>query len=128
MKRTTVNGELKKLSPRYFEIRGKKVYAYDKVNVFDETTIGVPGAKYQLVSFPPGASVAPHFHEKVREVFLIASGKGKITINGKEHFTVAGDIFLIEPNDSHALQNTDSFPFIVHIFKWNENAHDINWK
>lgn len=128
MKKTSVKQLLKKLSPRYFEIGGKKIYAYDKVAVFDETDIGARGAKYQIVSFPAGASVAPHFHKKIREVFLIASGKGVVEINREAHSATAGDIFLIQPRDVHALKNIGSVPFVLHIFKWNENPSDITWK
>ncbi len=127
MKKTNSNELRTRLTPRVFNINGKDVYAYDKVSVFDETAIGVNGAKYQIVSFPSGASVSAHFHTAVREVFLIESGKGEITINGKAHIAAKGDIFLIQPKDSHALHNTGSAPFILHIFKWNEDPNDITW-
>ncbi len=127
MKKTNTSKSLKKLTPRVFNIQGKKVYTYDKISVFGETNIGVKGAKYQIVSFPKNASVAPHFHAIVREVFLVESGEGKITINEQPYDAKKGDIFLIQPKDSHALHNLGKEPFVLHIFKWDEDPNDITW-
>lgn len=127
MKKTSVNTELKRKTPRFFEIKEKQIYAYDKTVVFSEKEIGTPGAKYQIVSFPKGAKVAPHHHRKVREVFLVQSGEGKITVNGRKQVAKKGDVFLIEPRDSHALHNSGKKPFVLSIVKWDEDERDIFW-
>lgn len=127
MKKTKLAEVLKRLTPRSFDLNGRSIYAYDKAVVFNESDIGVNGAKFQVVSFPPGASVSAHFHKKVREVFLIAKGVGTITINGKPYTAKEGDIFLIQPGDRHAFKNNRKKPFVLHIFKWNEDPKDISW-
>ncbi len=127
MKKTSVKTELGKLTPRFFQIKGKKQYGYDKVKVFSAKEFGVKGAKYQIVSLPANASVPPHFHRKVTELFLVQAGKGKIEVNSKEFKAKAGDIFLIQKGDFHALSNPFKKPFVIHVFKWNEEEKDINW-
>ncbi|MFH0713078.1 MAG: cupin domain-containing protein [Candidatus Micrarchaeota archaeon] len=128
MKKTNVGKVLKKLKPRLFERNGKIAYAYDKAIIFNEGEIGVKGAKYQIVSFPRGASIEPHCHKRVREIFLIASGSGIVKINKKSHMATAGDVFLIQPGDFHSLKNAGKAPFVLHIFKWNENPKDVYWQ
>ncbi len=66
-------------------------------------------------------------HHKVREIFLVQDGRGKITINKKKFLAKKGDIFLIQPGDFHALSNSIGKAFVINIFKWNEDRKDIFW-
>ena len=127
MRKTSLAEVLKVSTPRSFNVKSREIYAYDKAIVFDECDIDAKGAKYQIVSFSQGASVPAHYHQRVREVFLIAKGNGIITVNGKPCAAQEGDVFLIQPGDVHALKNNTSAPFVLHIFKWNEEPKDITW-
>lgn len=47
--------------------------------------------------------------------------------NGVSHDATPGTIFLCEPGDSHAIENTGNGELIILIFKTNEDPEDIYW-
>ena len=103
-------------------------FTYRKNVPFGEKELRSAGAKFQVVVFGSGKSIAPHHHEKTVEIFFIHSGKGKITLNGEEHPLASGDFFLCEPGDTHAFENCGDTDLVVLIFKTNEGGgKDIFW-
>lgn len=57
-----------------------------------------------------------HFHKKMHEVYLIASGTSTAVVNGKETHLMRGDILVIEPGEIHTFveNSTDYLHFVVH--------------
>jgi len=51
-------------------------------------------------------SSAPLDTHLVKEAWMVAGGKGKVTVNGVKEFTIeAGDIVVFDENESHILTN-----------------------
>lgn len=105
----------------------KKRFVYLKSVVFDEENLGQKGAKFQIVKFPSGSRIGPHYHKKIREVFFVKSGKGTFIFNGEASKAKEGDVFLCEPNDVHEVINNSTEEFVFLIFKTNEMEGDIFW-
>jgi len=62
---------------------------------------------------PPGAGVGLHEHAGEDEVFIIQSGKGMMTDNGKEFQVEVGDAILTGNGGSHAIRNIGKEDLIV---------------
>jgi len=57
----------------------------------------------------PGVSIGIHNHEHDEEYYYIMSGRGIMTLDGKEFEIGPGDITAVYPGGSHGLRNhTDS--------------------
>ena len=55
-----------------------------------------------------------HYHEKVTEIFYIASGRMIFLIDEKEYHVSEGDFIVIKPGESHKIiAETDGRIFIV---------------
>jgi len=71
----------------------------------------------------PGQSITPHYHMKGNEIYYIISGGGIIRTKNNQANTTsknkvrAGDIFKIEPNVIHQLENdsTEEQLFLLFI-------------
>ncbi len=53
------------------------------------------------VVIPPKKSSLLHYHPEAEETYYIMKGKGRMLINGKEYFVIAGDAIFIHPNERH---------------------------
>lgn len=126
--RISTSSLLRKLRPQLFQdiktSDWKNKYTYKKVIIFNESEIGVKGAKLQLINIPSGEKLKPHYHKKITEIFSILSGNGIIKINGKE---VKEKIILCKPNDTHSFDNNTNGDLVILISKWNEDEKDIFW-
>lgn len=65
----------------------------------------------------PGTSIGYHTHQNNEEVYVILEGKGTMTINGREHEVVAGDVILNKPYWSHGLENTSDTELKIIVFE-----------
>jgi quercetin dioxygenase-like cupin family protein len=54
---------------------------------------------------PPGTSIGIHRHTKDQEYYYIVSGRGIMTLDGREYEVAAGDIAAVFPGGSHGLEN-----------------------
>ena len=54
---------------------------------------------------PPGTSIGVHRHTRDQEYYYIVSGRGVMTLDGREHEITAGDITAVLPGGSHGLAN-----------------------
>ena len=63
----------------------------------------------------PGASIGDHLHTSGQEYYLILSGKGIMTLDGREYPVEAGDIGAVYAGGTHGLRNTgdESLRFLV---------------
>ena len=68
------------------------------------------------VHFKPGQTIPRHSHDDMHEIFMIRSGSGVIRINGEEHPLTAGSCTVVQPNESHEVENTsDDTMLLVYV-------------
>jgi quercetin dioxygenase-like cupin family protein len=67
------------------------------------------------VTFKPGQTANSHEHKDMYEIFNIESGSGKILIDSSEYQLRTGDCFIVEPNESHEIQNSSQEDLIITI-------------
>ncbi len=60
------------------------------------------------VVMPPNSSMGVHEHSHEEEMYIILSGEGVMTIEGKEKVVRKGDMVLNKPYGSHGLLNNGS--------------------
>jgi mannose-6-phosphate isomerase-like protein (cupin superfamily) len=58
-----------------------------------------------LTTIHPGSSIGVHQHGNNEEVYLILSGNGVATIDGRETRVQPGDVMINHPHCSHGLRN-----------------------
>jgi len=78
---------------------------------FTEVLGKTPGREKRLAFIhdnllPPGASIGLHRHEHDEEYYLILSGSGVMTLDGRRVDVRAGDLTAVFPGGSHGLENT----------------------
>lgn len=54
---------------------------------------------------PIGKTFKPHYHQDMEEVFIILSGKAKISINDEEAVLKKGDTVIIPAKKIHKMEN-----------------------
>ena len=54
----------------------------------------------------PGVSIGVHTHERGEEYYLVLSGHGVMTLDGREYAMGPGDISGVYAGGSHGLRNT----------------------
>jgi mannose-6-phosphate isomerase-like protein (cupin superfamily) len=69
------------------------------------------------VNFMPGQVIPSHTHGDMHEIFIIRSGSGMIRINGCEHHLTSGSCTVVQPNESHEVENTGSEPMQLVYFQ-----------
>lgn len=57
------------------------------------------------VTIPAGTAIGVHKHETDAEYYYFLSGKGKMTLDGKEHDVGPGDLAATYPGGTHGLTN-----------------------
>ena len=73
-----------------------------------------PGYKVPLICMEPGQQIPPH--PGGTGVFYIVSGKGIMTIEGKEVVVEAGNMIFIEEGESRGIKATETMTaFAVHV-------------
>ncbi|MEK7130544.1 MAG: cupin domain-containing protein [Patescibacteria group bacterium] len=67
------------------------------------------------VVIPPKCSSRLHYHPEAEETYYILKGKGKMLIDGKEHFVHSGDAIFIRPSEKHQIftEGNKDLEFIV---------------
>ncbi|MBJ7597423.1 cupin domain-containing protein [Candidatus Nephthysia bennettiae] len=68
-------------------------------------------------SLAPGADSGDDEHG-VRELWLIAAGRGEMTCGGRRLEVAAGDVVSIEPSQPHRLVNSGNQPVEVFSVWW----------
>lgn len=69
------------------------------------------GGSLQMINWallPAGKHFAPHYHEDMEEVFIIISGKARITIDGRDAMLEKGDAILIPRRCVHRMESIGS--------------------
>ena len=57
-------------------------------------------------SVPPGASIGPHFHNGVEEVYLVISGEGAAHVDDESAPLKKGDAVPVKVKEVHSFENT----------------------
>ena len=101
-----------------------KISNYDEVVANPLMLPGAKDAKVRLLIGPednppnfvmlaielaPGGNTPEHHHEWEEEIF-VKSGEGKIKLKDDEKHLRAGDVLLLDPDESHQFINTRSEP------------------
>jgi len=74
--------------------------------LIDRTTSPINQCSLAEEILPPGATVTPHHHEVIEEIYYILEGDGMMKIDDEEREVVAGDAIYIPRFASHTLTNT----------------------
>ncbi len=66
--------------------------------------------RIQMVNWcklPSGNSFRPHFHQSMKEIYIILSGKAKIRVGNKKAILKKGDAVIIPERKVHLMTNID---------------------
>jgi mannose-6-phosphate isomerase-like protein (cupin superfamily) len=90
-----------------------------KLAIFDLPRTEVPVAPFTLARFrvPPGVTSAADHHE-VREIWLIQSGSGELSLDERKFRVSAGDTLYFESFRTHQLHNDGDEPVDVVSIWW----------
>jgi mannose-6-phosphate isomerase-like protein (cupin superfamily) len=89
------------------------------LGIFTLPTVELPVAPFTLARFtvPPGVTSAADCHE-VREIWLVQSGAGLITLDGVTDRLVAGEVRYFESFRTHQLHNDGDEPIELVSIWW----------
>ena len=75
-----------------------------------------PKHEWGVIVFKPGQELGPHKHEEVEETFYFETGAPQMVVNGESHCVQPGDVFRLEPGETHNIINdTESETRIIFI-------------
>ena len=69
-----------------------------------------------LARLKPGEDFANHYHEIMEENFYVLKGTVEFVVDGTSHIGVIGDLYCMEPKESHYLRNVGDDEAIVVFF------------
>lgn len=72
--------------------------------------------QFAQATLPPGASVGPHQHTDIAEVFLVEHGRGRLVVEGREVALSPGSCVTVEPGETHAVENHGDEPLVLTYF------------
>jgi len=74
--------------------------------LIDRTTAPINQCSLAEEILPPGASVTPHHHEVIEEIYYVIEGEGVMLIDDEERKVGEGDAIYIPRFARHTLTNT----------------------
>ena len=81
--------------------------------LIDRTTSPINQCSLAEEILPPGATVTPHHHEVIEEIYYVIEGEGVMKIDGEEREVGAGDAIYIPRFAGHTLTNTGDGPMKI---------------
>ncbi|HEY9436590.1 MAG TPA: cupin domain-containing protein [Blastocatellia bacterium] len=81
--------------------------------LIDRTTSPINQCSLAEEILPPGASVIPHHHEVIEEIYYVIEGEGMMRIDDEEREVEAGDAIYIPRFSRHTLTNTGNGPMKI---------------
>ena len=115
----------RKLNPGDGEWQERR--GYEKKVLFDEDELEQKGCRVQMNRMKPHTSIAPHFHERVTEVYHVLEGEGIIFISGTDYLLRPGDTLICRPGEVHGARNESDGVFRFIVFKTNSEDGDMHW-
>lgn len=79
-----------------------------------------------FVVFPGIRHGRTHYHEKREGIFLILSGRARITVEGRDYPIRAGDIIFLSAGEKHTITNESGEEFRFMEFFTNP-PHEADW-
>ncbi len=75
-----------------------------------------PHLEWGIIRLQPGQELGAHKHKEIEEIFYFEEGTPLIVVNRKQYRAVAGDVFRLEPDESHNIINdTEADTHIIFI-------------
>lgn len=76
---------------------------------------GTPGRRQSLAeaTVPAGGATLAHFHRASEEIYLVASGTGRLLLGEEERAVAPGDCVVIPPGTVHRLRADPGAPLVV---------------
>lgn len=65
-----------------------------------------PNIDWGVMLIKPGTKMGAHGHRKTEETFYFLTGSGNMIVNDQPHPAKSGDVFYIEPEEKHDIENT----------------------
>lgn len=105
---------------------GKGVAQYRRV--WGPSAFSTPWAYVDHVLLPPGASIGPHLHREVGEVYYVVKGRGEVTVSsqagGVESAAIhEGDAVPLKLGETHSFENTGSEPLEMLVIGVSRDAN-----
>jgi mannose-6-phosphate isomerase-like protein (cupin superfamily) len=72
------------------------------------------GLVFRKRAFKPGSAIGYHLQTE-DEIYYVLSGRGRMTVDGKEFDVVAGDAVLTRPGSSHGLKQVGTEELVILI-------------
>jgi mannose-6-phosphate isomerase-like protein (cupin superfamily) len=72
------------------------------------------GLVFRKRAFKPGSAIGYHLQTE-DEIYYVLSGRGKMTVDGKEFDVVGGDAVLTRPGSSHGLKQVGNEELVILI-------------
>ncbi|MBD3670575.1 MAG: cupin domain-containing protein [Gammaproteobacteria bacterium] len=72
--------------------------------------------QFSQARFPPGELAPTHTHNDMAEVFFVSSGRGRITVDGREFEIYPGACILVEANEHHEILNDGDTDLVLLYF------------
>ena len=72
------------------------------------------GLVFRKRAFKPGSAIGYHLQTE-DEIYYVLSGRGRMTVDGKEFDVVAGDAVLTRPGSSHGLKQVGHEELVILI-------------
>ncbi len=76
-----------------------------------------PNIDWGLIRILPGDHLGAHLHQRVEETFYVLAGEGVLTANGEPYDARPGDVFRLDPRDSHDIANSGIEPLELVFIK-----------
>lgn len=64
-----------------------------------------PHFEWGIIFLKAGQAMTPHLHEVVEETFYFETGTPTFMVNGEPHRVKPGDVFKLDPGESHDIIN-----------------------
>jgi mannose-6-phosphate isomerase-like protein (cupin superfamily) len=64
-----------------------------------------PRHEWGVIVVKPGQELGPHKHVEVEETFYFETGTPQIVVNGEPYRVRPGDVFRLDPGESHDIVN-----------------------
>jgi len=81
--------------------------------LIDRTTSPITECSLAEEVLPPRATITPHHHLVLEEIYYILEGTGLMTIGDEQREVGAGDAIYIPKNNRHTLTNTGLQPMRI---------------